>query len=544
MPTHQLDSLDVADLMDYYLQNPADSDVTDTDQPDPEADTESDPEVDTEPDQEADIESDQEAYIELSDLESDPEVGELLPAPRRTDRHQEADIESDQETYIELSDLEADLEVGESLPAPPTDRQFATIDEATAAINKFTGENGYAVSKRRSKVDKKGDLNKIYFQCNRGRVFQSQVKGNERKRNRCTRRIDCPFSMVLSYSKSFDSWSLKIREASHNHGPSPISTHPVLRREEVNTHSEAIKRHLSVGTRTSHILTMLRQSDPANSIKPRDIHNLRARLRTEFLDGRTPIQALLYQIPEEGDWIMNYQATDNVVTAVFCTHKSALEILRDSHYVLVIDATYKTNRYNMPMVDIVGVTPLNKTFFVGFGFIQSEKEPFYRFILRDLHDIYRQLNLPDPRVVLTDKEKALMNAIEAEFPFTKCMLCIWHVNKNILAKARAFLRRDTLSLFRDNDPQFLPRLKEKEKAMLGLWMSVVYAGTLPDMEEAWRKFQAEYNTEMYAEVVMYIKSEWMESDTARRLLHAYTSSYLHLGNQATSRGEAAHWCLK
>ena len=60
--------------------------------------------------------------------------------------------------------------------------------------------------------------------------------------------------------------------------------------------------------------------------------------------------------------------------------------------------------------------------------------------------------------------------------------------------------------------------------MLGLWMSVVYAGTLPDMEEAWRKFQAEYNTEMYAEVVMYIKSEWMESDTARRLLHAYTSS--------------------
>jgi hypothetical protein len=183
MPTHQLDSLDVADLMDYYLQNPADPDVTDTDQHDPEADTESDPEVDTEPDyevdigsdQEADIESDQEAYIELSDLESDPEVGELLPAPHRTDRHQEADIESDQEAYIELSDLEADLEVGESLPVPPTDRQFAAIDEATAAINKFTGENGYAVSKRRSKVDKKGDLNKICFQCNRGRTFRSQV---------------------------------------------------------------------------------------------------------------------------------------------------------------------------------------------------------------------------------------------------------------------------------------------------------------------------------------------------------------------------------
>ena len=54
MPTHQLGSLDVADLMDYYLQNPADLDVTDPDQTDPEAD----------------IESDQEAYY--IDLESDP----------------------------------------------------------------------------------------------------------------------------------------------------------------------------------------------------------------------------------------------------------------------------------------------------------------------------------------------------------------------------------------------------------------------------------------------------------------------------------------
>ena len=44
MPTHQLDPLDLADLMDYYLQNPADLDVTDPDQTDPEADIASDQE--------------------------------------------------------------------------------------------------------------------------------------------------------------------------------------------------------------------------------------------------------------------------------------------------------------------------------------------------------------------------------------------------------------------------------------------------------------------------------------------------------------------
>ena len=95
MPTHQLDPLDLADLMDYYLQNPADLDVTDPDQTDPEAD----------------IESDQEAYY--IDLESDPEVGELLPAPCRIIR---TDI--NRRLYRTFwSMIEADLKVGESLPA-------------------------------------------------------------------------------------------------------------------------------------------------------------------------------------------------------------------------------------------------------------------------------------------------------------------------------------------------------------------------------------------------------------------------------------------
>jgi len=78
-----------------------------------------------------------------------------------------------------------------------------------------------------------------------------------------------------------------------------------------------------------------------------------------------------------------------------------------------------------------------------------------------------------------------MKAIEAKFPFTKCMLCI------LARSTRIFSRRPEpssaeirLSLFRDNDPQFLPSIEGKGEAMLGLWMSVVYAGTLPDMEEA------------------------------------------------------------
>jgi hypothetical protein len=55
--------------MNYYLQNPADPDVMDTDQPDPEADTESDLEVNTEGSRGYRIRS---TYIEISDRASSP----------------------------------------------------------------------------------------------------------------------------------------------------------------------------------------------------------------------------------------------------------------------------------------------------------------------------------------------------------------------------------------------------------------------------------------------------------------------------------------
>ena len=38
-------------------------------------------------------------------------------------------------------------------------------------------------------------------------------------------------------------------------------------------------------------------------------------IKTRFLDGRTPIQALLTSLVEAGDWVANYKAEDDVVSA-------------------------------------------------------------------------------------------------------------------------------------------------------------------------------------------------------------------------------------
>lgn len=435
------------------------------------------------------------------------------------------------------------ITVNHDIPPPPVDLLYHTLEEALQSIREFTKGHGYALTTLRSKKDKDGEIKKVVLQCNRGKFRPSQVREQDRQRIKGTRRLNCPFSAKLVHSKTIGAWVFEVCNSAHNHLPSSASTHPSLRRDELNTHFDSIQRQLSIGTPASHILTSLRQNGAEISLRPRDIHNLRWNMRREFLDGRTPIQALLTQIPEGGDWICNWETEDNnVVTAVFCTHKSALELLRRYHYVLFMDCTYKTNRYGMPMMDIVGVTPINKTFFVGFGFVKDEKEPSLTFLLRNLRDIYRNLNLPDPRTFLIDKDEALMNSIKAVFPSTDFMLCLWHVNKNILAKSRSFFRRDVLATRGVNDPAFLDLVKEMETAFMGRWWAVIGAPTVPEMIQTWADFRKEYSS--YNELLSYINDEWMNEDTMKRILHIHTNSYLHLGNQATSRVEGAHWCLK
>lgn len=87
-----------------------------------------------------------------------------------------------------------------------------------------------------------------------------------------------------------------------------------------------------------------------------------------------------------------------------------------------MDATYKTNRYRMPLLDIAGVSATNRTYYVGFSFIKNEEETSYNFILSNLRSVLEQAGIALPRTILTDKERALINAIHTVFPSTDHML--------------------------------------------------------------------------------------------------------------------------
>ena len=101
-----------------------------------------------------------------------------------------------------------------------------------------------------------------------------------------------------------------------------------------------------------------------------------------------------------------------------------------------MDCTYRTNRYGMPLLNIVGITCTYSTFNAAFCFVKEETKDLYEWALNELQKIVKS------PVRVTDRELALINAIKAIFHGTKILLCTWHINKNILANTKSMFKDD------------------------------------------------------------------------------------------------------
>ena len=102
--------------------------------------------------------------------------------------------------------------------------------------------------------------------------------------------------------------------------------------------------------------------------------------------------------------------------------------------IFVMDCTYKTNKYKMPLLDIIGISSFNTSFFSCFVFLQKEEEEDYVWALTKFGKILGIDNYP--LVIVSDRELALMNAIKVVFPRTTNLLCVWHIEKNILVNCK------------------------------------------------------------------------------------------------------------
>jgi hypothetical protein len=126
-------------------------------------------------------------------------------------------------------------------------------------------------------------------------------------------------------------------------------------------------------------------------------------------------------------------------------------------------------------------------------------------------------------VLCTDRDLALLNAIETVCPLSPHILCIWHINKNVTAKTKgSFATSDEFDEF------------------FSLWIKLVHSPTEDEYDKRLTGLESTYS--QYPSVIRYLKDVWLIHK--EKFVVAWTRQHLHLGNAATSRVEGSHAFIK
>lgn len=361
------------------------------------------------------------------------------------------------------------LENQEQFPADclPPEREYDSRDAVRKALNDWAASRGYAFVTGRSHTEKSGRIS-VTYTCDR--ACQPPSPSDVRKRQTSTRGTGCQFSVLAKQSLDKTIWAVKHRPDSrfavHNHKPSwHQSAHPVHRELSV-TDKATVGNLANAGVTAKDIRTYMRQHSDTIATQ-QDIYNRIAESKRELCEGQSTMQAFANQLDEQGFWNRMQLDEGGRVTAVLFAHPESLAYLTAYPDLLFLDCTYKTNKYGMPLLDIIGVDACQRSFCIAFAFLSGESEGDYIWALERLRSMYKLYGARLPSVILTNRCLACMNAVSHCFPTASSLLCLWHANKAVLQYCKPGFIKDS---YREKERQ---QALEKWGEFFNCWHSLM-----------------------------------------------------------------------
>ncbi|CAG8531643.1 1520_t:CDS:2 [Racocetra persica] len=267
---------------------------------------------------------------------------------------------------------------------PPPSEVYKCADELFQSIQKFTNSQGYALVKKRTWKDECGKLKNMTLRCDRGGVYSNSLELSKEtySRQKSTRLIDHLFKL----------W------------------HPIVRRLTEQQIENVVLMTIA-GSSPHEIVLTIQQNNPS-------------------------ALALVDELQED-DFLYKYKC-DNTgsVTHLFFAYKESTCLIHQYPTVILIDCIYKTNKFKMPLLSIVGITSFNTTFYTCFMFMKSEEETDYNWALTNVLGLFDEIEKPS--IIVTDRELALMNTLRMIFPNSTNILC-----QGFLAKWNDIIQSNT-----------------------------------------------------------------------------------------------------
>ncbi|XP_026419240.1 uncharacterized protein LOC113315145 [Papaver somniferum] len=327
-----------------------------------------------------------------------------------------------------------------------------------------------------------------------------------------------PSSVNVSTMKTVENASsaIKLTEVegkSAMHTPSSVN---VSTMKTVENASSAIKLSEVEGKSAMHTPSSV------NVSAMKTVENASAAIKLTEVEGKSAMQQVLGLLLKHHyvEWHRRDEKSDELKD-IFWAHPESLQLVLGFHSVLIVDSTYKTNRFGSPLLRIVGVTSTGKLFTVAFIILEAETEDHYVWALTRLKRLFSPNALPSTFV--TDGELKLVNAIGTVFPKAKWLFCSLHVLKKVSENCKQYF---------ESDEEFERFMKE--------WTNLTHVRTKDEYADAFCDFVLTWTS--YPGCIQYLRDNWLRHK--EHYVPAWTKFIKHFGNTSINRVGSSHAILK
>ncbi|XP_068461555.1 PKS-NRPS hybrid synthetase cheA-like [Phaseolus vulgaris] len=366
------------------------------------------------------------------------------------------------------------------------DPVFHTRDELLKWVRKVAFDIGFCIVILRSDTStgQRGRKTFVLLGCERGGQYK-RYKNDLQVTESGTRKCGCPFRLRGYPVKSGEGWILKLICGSHNHElANTLVGHPYAGRFTCNEKSMLMDMTDS-SVKPRNILLTMKEHNEKNVSTIKQVYNARYMYKNSVRGDRTEMQQLMMLLER--------------------------------------DITYKTNRYRMSLFEVVGVTSTGLTLSAAFMLLASKRHHNFVWALEKLKGLFLRFD-SYPKVVVSDKDIALMNAINVVFPEAANLLCRFHIDKNVKAKCKMIVYP-----------------KEAWDQVMESWGAIVDCENVESYEHRVEAFNVVCSP--WPIFTEYVISTWLNPHK-EKFVKAWTDKVMYLGNTTSNRVEAAHWSLK
>lgn len=343
-----------------------------------------------------------------------------------------------------------------------------------------------------------------------------------------TKKTGCTWKLYVARTKATKNlWRVSPRgELKHNHtlvgSPYGFPQHRRLTQAEKDAAIVSINNNVPAPAIIEELQQKAYAEGRETYVSPREIYNLKYQVKSVALQGRTPADAIIRQLKSKGIPHRYRSNAMGELQSLFFTSPMAIILAKFYSYVFIIDATYSSNKYQMPLMHIISMSPTNKTFTVGLAFLDGETTEEYIWGLQSLGNLMG--NLPT-EVVITDQCDALRNALTIVYPQWRQQLCVWHIGENLNQNFRPLVPKDDFQ--RIKSAALILRCEKN-------------ANTYEELRERFN--ESFLNDEKTSAAWLYVTN--LHDAEGEYFLQHRLTKVLNFGEFTTSRGESLHKAIK